>query len=153
MQTTTKTAAAKAFKKGEIVTYVGIYSRETGAFYFRTCVVMSCGAKRMTLADATTGKMLGSDFCPLEGFASLYHRQLENDTRPACVFYGHGTFKHMADADAERFCLECSALWIEAERQHIAACIARDGASAGYVAAMQAKQAAFAECAPSAIKH
>lgn len=53
----------KAFKKGDLVTYIDDWDRK-GSTYYRHAVVYSCGKKQMVLTDAETGVEMGRNFRP-----------------------------------------------------------------------------------------
>lgn len=138
-------AKAASFKKGEQVIHIARYN-DKGKFVFQRAVVNSCGKKQMTLSDATTGEMMGRNFCPVEGFVSLHAvcKNVEAGERPAHHFVSSGTFKDMSDEDAMAMCLKLSAEWIayqgvylkglQQKNAHLAGCAAH---LAGYVASLQ----------------
>lgn len=107
---------SKAFKKGELATYICRWN-ETGTYSFRTVRVESCGAKKMTLSNEATGEMMGCHFFPGIGFDShsvnwaMIEEQHQSTPRHAVV--STGTFKLMSEEDAQAFCLQLSAEWID----------------------------------------
>lgn len=102
----------KAFKKGELVTYVASWDNK-GTFYYVNAVVHSCGAKQMVLTDEATGEEMGRHFAPRIG-----------DAETVSISNWGATFKRMTDEQAEALCLELAAklpaLW-QAENERRAA--------------------------------
>lgn len=101
----------KAFKKNELAVYVR-YDNKT--FNFRRVEVVSCGEKRMTLKDATTGEMLGSDFDPMVGFGSPRYSaewMAANfaNGRPVHHMFRSATFKDMTNVEATELCQKLTA--------------------------------------------
>lgn len=95
---------AKAFKKGEAVTYIADWDCK-GTVYFRHAIVYSCGAKQMVLTDSTTGVEMGRNFRPIVGEII-------------------GTFPRMSDEAAVTKCLEAGASIVASERARFDRCLA-----------------------------
>lgn len=99
----------KAFTKGEAAILVRQYDDTT--FSFRRVIVVSCGAKRMTLKDAATDEMLGTDFDALVGFGSIrtsaewINEHVTKIGRPLQHCFRTGVFKDMPEEAAEAFVL------------------------------------------------
>lgn len=106
----------KAFTKGEKAILVRQYNETV--FSYRRVEVVSCGVQRMTLKDATTGEMLGSDFEPLIGFGSLRTNmtalaaEFAAIGRPIHHCYRTGVFKDMTDEEAAAFTVSKSAEYL-----------------------------------------
>lgn len=88
---------SKAFKKGELVTYVASWDNK-GTFYFVQAIVHSCGAKQMVLTSEETGEEMGRHYSPKAGDVETLH-----------MGNWGATFKRMTDAEAEALCLELAA--------------------------------------------
>lgn len=131
---------SKAFKKGQLVTYVASWDNK-GTVTFRDAIVHSCGAKQMVLTDAATGKEMGRHFAPVLG-------SLDN----VSAFNWGGTFPRMTEEEATAVCLKVGELVVKAEREHIAARrIQYASASAGYHAALDKGEAELHE--PRAMRY
>lgn len=101
---------AKAFKKGDAVTYLASWDNK-GTVAYRHAVVHSCGSKQMILTDAVSGQEIGRHFAPVKGDADK-------------VGYAQwsGTFARMTDEEAEALCFAVvskmpAALAVENERR------------------------------------
>lgn len=102
---------AKAFKKGDEVTYVSDWDRK-GTAYYRQAIVYSCGTKQMVLTDAETGEEMGRHFRPVVGDLV-------------------GTFPRMTEAEAIEKCLAAGAAIVAKEAARYNHCLTL-GQSEGY---------------------
>jgi hypothetical protein len=107
---------AKAFKKGQEVTYISDWDRK-GTVYFRHAVVYSCGAKQMVLTDADTGEEMGRHFRPVAG-------SLETTKEGPASRMAGGTFPRMTDEQAVEAGLKVAAAIQQSERDLFARCLA-----------------------------
>lgn len=87
----------KAFRKGELVTYISSWDNK-GTFSYTQAVVHSCGKVQMVLTEETSGREMGRHFKPAVA-----------DTATLSTFNWNGTFKRMSDAEAEALCLKLGA--------------------------------------------
>lgn len=98
----------KAFEKGQQVILINDYDSK-GTVTIRKAVVRSCGEKRMTLVDETTGNCLGRDFEPVEGSLSM--------VRDGCfVKMAGGTFLRVEDKIAEAMAVKVAQSIIDYEK-------------------------------------
>lgn len=104
---------AKAFNKGDQVTYIGCWDRK-GTTYFRHAIVYSCGKKQMVLTDTETGEEIGRHFTPA---------RTEIGTS--------GTFARMTDAEATAAALALAENIIARETARLERCLQID-ADEGY---------------------
>lgn len=125
---------AKAFTKGQEVTYIADWNRK-GTVTFRHAVVYSCGAKQMVLTDAETGEEMGRHFSPKVG-------SLETVIENGCYRMAGGTFPRMTDEQAVEAGLKVAAAIQAYEREHFARCLA-GGHGESYNAAIQKSIAAL----------
>ncbi|MNE47950.1 hypothetical protein D3C77_13380 [compost metagenome] len=109
---------SKEFKKGQEVVYFHDWDRK-GTWFFRRAVVMSCGAKKMTLAALDGGEMMGRNFrpdsthlytVPYQG--KQYERQHADCTLPT-----------MSDEEAHAMCIKLAEGTLAQERRHYEMCI------------------------------
>jgi hypothetical protein len=107
---------AKAFTKGQEVTYISDWDRK-GTVTFRHAVVYSCGAKQMVLTDAETGEEMGRHFRPAIG-------SLEVVAQGNLRAMPGGTFPRMTDEEAVEAGLKIAAAIQAYERELFARCLA-----------------------------
>lgn len=88
---------SKAFKKGELVTYVASWD-DKGTIYYVNAVVHSCGARQMVLTNEATGQEMGRHYRPEVG-----------SVETLTPFGWCATFKRMTDEQDEALCLEQAA--------------------------------------------
>lgn len=110
---------AKAFKKGDLVTYLNDWDRK-GTVTFRHAIVHSCGAKQMVLTDAKTGEEMGRHFAP----------ELGTIGKP-------GTFPRMTTEEAQAAGLELANTILANERAHFTRCLNNPNTSEQYKAAVR----------------
>lgn len=118
---------AKAFNKGDEVTYINDWDRK-GTVSFRHAVVYSCGKKQMVLTDAETGEEIGRHFRP--------ERAEIGDA---------GTFARMTDAEATAAALALADNIIVRETAHFERCLQNETAGEGYKNAIRRNLAALHE--------
>lgn len=106
----------KAFKKGDLVTYINDWDRK-GTVTFRHAIVYSCGMKQMVLTDAETGEEMGRNFRPQIGEIT-------------------GTFPRMSDDEARAAGIRLAEVILANERAHFERCLER-GHGAAYDAAVR----------------
>lgn len=114
---------AKAFKKGDLVTFIADWDRK-GTVYYRQAVVYSCGTKKMVLTDEATGGELGCNFKPQVGSLVSFTAELPNGFKVRTP--AGGTFPRMTDEEAEAACLAVAASIRKDEEEHYARCLAGD---------------------------
>jgi hypothetical protein len=130
---------SKAFNKGDKVTHIASWD-DKGTVTYRNALVHSCGMKQMILTDEATGEEIGRHFAPVLG-------SLEESVRRCGV-----TFPRMTEEEAIAACLKVGALWVEAERERIAACRAYyANERASYHAALDEDEAKLHE--PRALRY
>jgi hypothetical protein len=119
------TTNAKAFKKGDLVTYIADWDRK-GSTYFRHAVVYACGKKQMVLTDAETGEEMGRHFRPVraEGLGEV------------------GIFARLSDADATAHALALAQVIIDRETKNYEHCLTL-GHGEGYNASIRKGLAAI----------
>lgn len=137
---------AKAFKKGELVTYISSWDR-CGTAIYRHAVVYSCGVKQMVLTDEATGEEMGRHFAPNVG--SLEYTFKDHNGWQSFTAAG-GTFKRMTDEEAVEACLKVGAADVEYQTAHYERCLA-GGHGEGYNNAIRKGIAKLHE--PRAMSH
>lgn len=106
---------SKSFKKGQEVTYFVNYDRR-GTVAYRHAIVYSCGAKRMVLTDAVTGKEMGRNYDPFLG-------RMNSETIGNTIYSPGGTFPRVSDEEAEAMCLHMGAEIVRQEQEQFAHCL------------------------------
>lgn len=99
---------SKAFTKGDAVTLLRSWDNK-GTVTYTDAIVYSCGAKRMVITCAATGRELGRQFAPVRG-------SLDN----VGSFNWQGVFPRMTEEQAVEACLEAGAKVVEAVRRNYA---------------------------------
>lgn len=116
----------KAFKKGELVTYIANWDGK-GTFYFIHAVVYSCGNKQMVLTSEETGREMGRTYAP--ELATI-------ETRDRHTNGYNGTYLRMTDEEAHAACIEVAGRFLVSERARLDACKANNGHHEGYSASI-----------------
>lgn len=105
---------AKAFKKGQFAIYF-ISADGKGTFNWTRALVKSCGEKKMTLENAETGDMMGSNFRP--DHSQNYEINYKGETH--VKWYVDVATPDMDDASAERTALELAAAYLVREKAQL----------------------------------
>ena len=98
---------AKAFKKGQLAIYFMSLDGK-GTFIWTRALVKSCGEKKMTLENAETGAMMGSNFRPThsQSYQTTYQGEVHTS------WYSDVTLPDMDDEAAQRTALELAAAYL-----------------------------------------
>lgn len=129
----------KEFKKGQAVIHFHTYDGK-GTWRFTRAIVVSCGAKKMTLKNAETSAMMGCNFRPDSSrtYTTIWKGQefVQN--------YGHFTLADMTDDEAHAVCIEAAKIELVDKNAHYDKCLA-GGHGAGYDAAINKERAELHE--------
>ncbi len=121
---------AKEFKKGQMVIHFSNWDGK-GTWCFTRAVVKSCGNVKMTLQNAETGDMMGTNFFPDTRRTYTSKWNGEEITQN----YRYFTTTDMTDDEAHELCIKAAEIFLADERRHYDNCLAQ-GNGAAYDAAI-----------------
>ena len=136
---------SKEFKKDQVVVTFSSVDHK-GTWKYTRAVVKSCGAKKMTLINAETGAMMGSNFQPNSARTSVVSYEGKEVVQNLSCF----TLADMSDEEAVLVCLEHAALTIADKNASFDECIKSNASNEGYCKNIEENRAELHE--PRAIK-
>lgn len=134
----------KAFKKNQVVIHFSNLDGK-GTWSFTRAVVKSCGNVKMTLENAETGAMMGTNFRP--DAERTYTRTWEG--KSVTHNWTHFTLPDMSDAEAHSVCIGAAIIYLADQNAHFDHCLAQ-GNGAAYDASINKQRAELHE--PRSIK-
>lgn len=134
----------KAFKKNQVVIHFANLDGK-GTWGFTRAVVKSCGNVKMTLENAETGAMMGTNFRP--DAERTYTRNWEG--KSVTHNWTHFTLADMSDEVAHSICIGAAIIYLADQNAHFDRCLSQ-GNGAAYDASINKQRAELHE--PRSIK-